>query len=166
MTWTEYFNHKKQSRTFEVATSAGTGLLSFVAGSYYFMAVKEFDPTELVFGVMDASVAYSMGAMCVGIAGGVLGVFVGGALWRGSAKKHVLDAIDVMDKQFFERVKKYRPQGQLRMSLDSPMPDYYAESVKSVAGYRAWLRKQREYRIKTEGFKAMRSIKKKKSGSE
>ncbi|KAI9324009.1 mitochondrial import protein Pam17-domain-containing protein [Obelidium mucronatum] len=131
LSWTEYFGHKKQSRNYELGLSAVTGVTSFFAGSYYFMAVKEFDPTELVFGVMDASIA------------------------------NILASIDRMDAEFFERVKKFRPQGQLRLSLQNPMPDYYAESVKSVQGYRAWLKKQRDYRIKTEGFKAMRSIKRK-----
>ncbi|KAI9334976.1 mitochondrial import protein Pam17-domain-containing protein [Obelidium mucronatum] len=161
LSWTEYFGHKKQSRNYELGLSSVTGVTSFFAGSYYFMAVKEFDPTELVFGVMDASIAYSMGALCVGLAGGVAGVFLGGALWRGTAKPNILASIDRMDAEFFERVKKFRPQGQLRLSLQNPMPDYYAESVKSVQGYRAWLKKQRDYRIKTEGFKAMRSIKRK-----
>ncbi|KAJ3194845.1 TIM23 complex component [Entophlyctis luteolus] len=163
MSWTEYFGHKRRAKSFELASSVASFTVFLVAGSYYFMAVKEFDPTELVFGVMDASVAYSMGALAVGAAGAVVGVFGGSALWRVTADKRVLQAIDRLDKQFFERVKKFRPQGQLRLSLQDPLPDYYAESVKSVADYRAWLKKQRNYRIKTEGFKAMKSIKRKPS---
>ncbi|KAJ3060960.1 TIM23 complex component, partial [Podochytrium sp. JEL0797] len=142
--WTSYFNYKRQNRRFELGASFAGGIAAFLAGSYYFMAVAEFDPTELVFGVMDASVAYSMGAMAVGIAGAVAGVFAGGALWRGTANANVLKAMDRMDKEFFNRVCKFRPQGQLRLSLQNPMPDYYAESVKDVPGYRAWLKKQRD----------------------
>ncbi|KAJ3119497.1 TIM23 complex component [Physocladia obscura] len=159
LTWTQYFANKKRARRYELGVSGVSGTLSFIGGSYYFMAVKEFDPTELVFGMMDASIAYSLGAMAVGITGAVAGVFLGGAVWRGVTPKPLLKAMDSFDKQFFERVRKYRPQGQLRLSLQDPMPDYYGEKVTSVAGYREWLKKQRNYRIKTEGFKARKSIK-------
>ena len=34
------------------------------------------------------------------------------------------------------------------MQLQNPIPDYYAEKVRSVADYRTWIKKQRDVRIK------------------
>ncbi|TPX77633.1 hypothetical protein CcCBS67573_g01109 [Chytriomyces confervae] len=79
--------------------------------------------------------AYSLGALGVGVLGGVAGVFAGTAV-------RILEAIDAKDVEFF------------KSDSANPMPDYYGESIKSVQGYRAWLKKQRNYRIKTEGFHA------------
>ncbi|KAJ3227668.1 TIM23 complex component [Chytriomyces hyalinus] len=161
LSWTQYFDQKSKLKTFERISSIAGFSLFFFGGSYYFMAVAEFDPTELVFGVMDASMAYSLGALGVGVLGGVAGVFAGTAVWRTVTNRRILEAIDAKDVEFFKRIQQYRPQGQLRLSVDNPMPDYYGESIKSVQGYRAWLKKQRNYRIKTEGFHARKSIKRK-----
>ncbi|KAI8608652.1 mitochondrial import protein Pam17 [Chytriomyces sp. MP71] len=96
---------------------------------------------------MDPSFAYSMGALGVGVLGAVAGTFAGSAVWRGVTNKNILAAIDGKDKEFFQRIQKFRPQGQLRLSVDNPMPDYYGESIKSIQGYRAWLKKQRNVRM-------------------
>jgi hypothetical protein len=96
------------------------------------------------------------------------------------------------EREFFSRIQQFRP-AEVRLSLQNPLPDYYGEGVKSVSGYRAWLRKQRDvstydhlfcfslfncvypdvhldsasthyhyhqqYRIKTEGFKSISTLK-------
>ena len=54
------------------------------------------------------------------------------------------------EKDFFERVKKYRvdPRGA---SAQNPVPDYYGERVGSRDQWRTWLKDQRAFNRKREG---------------
>ncbi|KAJ3083597.1 TIM23 complex component, partial [Quaeritorhiza haematococci] len=64
---------------------------------------------------------------------------------------HILEALDARDAEFFDRIARNRPQ-DIRTNLQNPLPDYYGEKIKSVKDYREWLKKQREWKIKT-GFR-------------
>lgn len=56
-----------------------------------------------------------------------------------------------MDKEFFKHIVKNRADPTAN-SVRNPIPDYYGEKIKSVSEYRAWLRKQREYRRKAHFY--------------
>ncbi|KAJ3313613.1 TIM23 complex component [Blyttiomyces sp. JEL0837] len=160
ITWTDFFRFRRSRIMMERLCAFAGGVVSLFSGTYYFMAVADFDPTEPVFGVIDAFLAYGLASVGVGMLGAVVGLFSGGLIWRAIQKQGVINAIDQREKQFFKRLVAFRP-AELRLSLQNPLPDYYGEGVTSVGEYRAWIKKQRDYRIKTEGFKAFRSIKRK-----
>ena len=60
----------------------GLGLNSFSLALYYFSFVKEYDPTQLIFGVMDPPIAYTLASLGIGLTGGILGMAVGRSLWN------------------------------------------------------------------------------------
>jgi mitochondrial import inner membrane translocase subunit TIM23 len=67
-------------------------------------------------------------------------------------------AIDFKDKAFFKRIELNRPSVfTMAVDRDNTLPDYYGEKVTSVAGYRKWLKRQRDYRIKNEGIKSLKT---------
>ncbi|KAI9325020.1 mitochondrial import protein Pam17-domain-containing protein [Zopfochytrium polystomum] len=150
LTWTEYFRIRRAIRVGERTGAGIGGGVGFLASSYYFMAVIDFDPNP-IFGV-DPSLIYAAAIFGIGFASAAAGTLAGAAGTRAAQGSSVLRAVDQREREFFERVKSVRP-ADVRMSLQNPLPDYYAEKVTSLQDYRAWLRKQREYRIKTEGFK-------------
>ena len=55
------------------------------------------------------------------------------------------------EKEFYHRLIRHRadPSGQ---SMSNPVPDYYGEKISSVTGYRQWLKDQRAFRKKREGY--------------
>ncbi|KAJ3193162.1 TIM23 complex component [Irineochytrium annulatum] len=141
--WTDYFQKRKEKKFAERVGALCGALIGFAGGSYYFLAVVDFDPTEYIFDIIDPSAAYSIGALLVGVAGYTVGVLAGGYVWRVMQRTEILRAIDMRDKEFFRRIQSSRPS-EVKLSIDTPMPDYYGEEVTSVPGYRAWLKKQRD----------------------
>ncbi|KAJ1559908.1 TIM23 complex component [Cladochytrium tenue] len=152
--WAEYFRLRRSLKLSERTGAVAGGVGTFMASSYYLMAVADFDP-EPIWG-MDPSVLYGAGAFGMAFAGAAGGMLLGATAWRALQGSSVLRAIDTRDRDFFERIKAVRP-ADVGLSLNNPLPDYYAEKVTSLADYRRWLRKMREYRIKTEGFKHVRT---------
>lgn len=119
-------------------------MLGFVGGTYYFGIVVDFDPTAMVFGVLDPAIAYSLGALAIAAAGAVAGSAAGGIIWnlvRSSAQA----GFKIKEKKFLERVKKNRviPTGQA-VQAGGQAIDWYGEKVTSVNGYRKWLQTQRK----------------------
>lgn len=149
LSWTEYFRLRRTLRTSERAGALFGGAMMFLGSSYYIAAVMDFDP-DPIWG-MDPTIIYGAGIVGLSMCAAAGGLVASASWWRVAKGGSILRTIDIMDRQFFEHVKAVRP-ADLRLSLQNPLPDYYAENVTSLAEYRTWLRKQREYRIKTEGF--------------
>ncbi|KAJ3109271.1 hypothetical protein HDU97_007765 [Phlyctochytrium planicorne] len=128
ITWTEYFRLRKSKKVGERIGGIIGGVLGLTVSGYYFFAVAEFDPTEPIWIFPDPSLAYGLGIFIIG------GVVAG------------------RDKEFFNRIQAKRPT-EVKLSIDTPAPDYYGESVTSIKEYRAWLKKQRAYRLKNGDFR-------------
>lgn len=102
--------------------------------------VKEFDPTDMVFGVLDPAIAYTLGAMAMGAAGAALGIFAGSAAW-GIVRSSAQAGMKAREKEFFARIKANRviPSSQ---AVSNASPDFYGEKITSLRGYRKWLKSQ------------------------
>lgn len=82
LTWTEFFNMRKSRKLWERGTAGFTGFCSFAATTYYTGAVMDFDPTHLIFGMMDPTMAYAIASFGVGAVGYAAGTVVGNGLWN------------------------------------------------------------------------------------
>jgi len=52
---------------------------------------------------------------------------------------------------FYARIRKHRVDPSTS-SMQNPLPDYYGEKITSVQGYRMWLKDQRAFNRKRQGF--------------
>ncbi|KAF9992320.1 TIM23 complex component [Entomortierella chlamydospora] len=147
MDWNTYFALRRSRRNYEYAFMAPCALIG-LAGTGYYFAQKDFDPTP-IFG-MDQVVVYIAGTIAGGIVGLAAGPMVGNMIFRAVNSKSK-PLVDRMDKEFFKHIVKNRADPSTN-SLSAPIPDFYGEKIKSVSEYRSWLRKQREYRRKTQFF--------------
>ncbi|KAG0234933.1 hypothetical protein BGW42_006032 [Actinomortierella wolfii] len=150
MDWNTYFAFRRTRRNYERAFMAPCALVGLGSAGYYF-AQKEFDPTP-IFG-MEQVVVYGFATVLAGVVGLGLGPVVGNAVFR-TVNSKARPVMDVMDKEFYKHIVKNRADPSAN-SVRNPVPDYYGEKIKSVSEYRAWLRKQREYRRKSQFFVAM-----------
>ncbi|KAF8981276.1 TIM23 complex component [Entomortierella lignicola] len=147
MDWDTYFNLRRTRRNYERVFTAPSAIGCFAAAGYYF-AQRDFDPTP-IFG-MEQVIVYGVGAIAAGIAGLAAGPLIGSMVFRAfNSKSRPL--VDRMDKEFYKHIVKNRANPTAN-SVRNPVPDFYGEKIKSVKEYRAWLRKQREYRRKSEFF--------------
>ncbi|KAI9193622.1 mitochondrial import protein Pam17-domain-containing protein [Polychytrium aggregatum] len=144
--WKQYFELRKSKSHAEIAAAAVGGSVTFFAASIYVFAIADYDPTKMIMD-MDPMVTYSAGIFVATGCGIGLSLLSGGSIWRLFTNKQLLKGMDLREREFFDRIAKHRPTTQ-NTSLQNPMPDFYGENVKSVADYRAWLRKQRAYKLK------------------
>ncbi|KAF9164652.1 TIM23 complex component [Actinomortierella ambigua] len=147
MDWNTYFAFRRTRRNYERAFMAPCALVGLGGAGYYF-AQKEFDPTP-IFG-MEQVVVYGFATVLAGVVGLGLGPVVGNAVFR-TVNSKARPIMDVMDKEFFKHIVKNRADPSSN-SVRNPVPDFYGEKIKSVSEYRAWLRKQREYRRKSQFY--------------
>ncbi|KAG0246387.1 mitochondrial import protein Pam17-domain-containing protein [Mortierella sp. GBAus27b] len=147
MDWNTYFAFRRTRRNYERVFMAPCALLGLGTAGYYF-AQRPFDPTP-IFG-MDQVIVYGLGTIAAGIAGLAAGPVVGNMVFR-AANSKAKPLVDRMDKEFFKHIVKNRADPSAN-SVRNPIPDYYGEKIKSVSEYRAWLRKQREYRRKSQFY--------------
>ncbi|KAF9147390.1 TIM23 complex component [Linnemannia schmuckeri] len=145
MDWNSYFALRGTRRLYERVFMVPSTFLGLLGGGYYF-AHQDFDPTISIFG-MDQVIVYGLGTIVAGLAGLALGPVAGNVIFR-SVHGNARPLLDKMDREFFKRIvlNRANPTGN---PLAHPIPDFYGEKIKSVHDYRAWLRKQREYRRKT-----------------
>ncbi|KAJ3023037.1 TIM23 complex component [Thoreauomyces humboldtii] len=149
ISWHDYFALRKSRKNWERAGAVFGGTTGFVGGSYYFGAVAEFDPTRQLFGISDPVVGYVLATLAVGAGCGVTGLVGAGQIWRLTAKKGTMAGLDARDREFFHRIQRYRPK-EIAAAVPVPtgrgaMPDYYGEKINSVADYKEWLKKQRQF---------------------
>ncbi|KAI9020465.1 mitochondrial import protein Pam17-domain-containing protein [Hyaloraphidium curvatum] len=145
ITWNDFFRFRQERKTAERVGGILGGIAGFVGGTYYFGTLfLDFDPTEMVFGVLDPAIAYTLGAMAAGAAGAAAGIFAGGAMWA-LVRRSAQASLKAREKDFFERIKKNRvvPTAQ---AVGNTAPDFYGEKIKDVRGYRKWIRAQRKVR--------------------
>lgn len=110
------------------------------------LSLPIFDPTKLMFG-MDPLVVVGLSTITGSIASYLAGVAISGFVWR-KAKPACASQLNEKQKDFYNRVSKYRanvPPNPTQMNFSF---DYYGEKVHSVADYRTWLRRQ--YKMKAE----------------
>lgn len=149
LNWNSYLQTRRQRRVAERTFGILTGFSSFSAGAYYFSFIKEFDPTKLVFGVMDPPIAYTLGAMGIGAVGAVIGFGVGRSVWN-LWNRRILHEMDLRDKIFNVHLTNHRAPPTSH-SVNDTIPDYYGEKIKDLQGFKSWIRKQRKHKKKVLG---------------
>ncbi|KAK0624786.1 presequence translocase-associated motor [Bombardia bombarda] len=91
---------------------------------------------------------FAMIGMVISCAG--LGWLAGpsiGSLVFNAVKRNYKGQMAIKESQFFARVKKHRVDPSTS-SMGNPVPDFYGEKISSVAGYRQWLKDQRNFNKK------------------
>jgi import inner membrane translocase subunit TIM23 len=99
---------------------------------------------------LDPFVVLGMATAACGAVGWLVGPFLGNAIW-GLVNRRFKTAVAVKEKEFFDRIKRYRVDPSSN-SIANPVPDYYGEKIGSVQGYRQWLKDQRAYNRKRRNF--------------
>lgn len=143
LTWRGFFRKRWQRKSCERWFAASLGLVSFSASLYYVSFVKEFDPTVMFFGIMDPSIAYMLMSFAGGALGACGGVFFGRLVWN-RINYRLLHEMDIRDKIFDSHLAVHRAPSTAH-SVDMPIPDFYGEKIKSLRGYRSWIRKHRKH---------------------
>ncbi|KAF9906419.1 TIM23 complex component [Linnemannia zychae] len=147
MDWNTYFALRKTRRNYERAFMVPSALVSLLGAGYYF-AQKDFDPTP-IFG-MDQVIVYGIGTVAAGLVGLAMGPVIGNTVFR-AANSRAKPLVDRMDTEFLKHIARNRADPSAN-SISNPIPDYYGEKIKSVSEYRSWLRKQREFRRKSQFY--------------
>ncbi|KAL1928630.1 hypothetical protein VTP01DRAFT_2416 [Rhizomucor pusillus] len=140
-TWNDYFKLRKKRRMYEIALSVPSAIAP-AFGSLSYFAQMQVDPFTTILG-MDPVMAAALATVGAGVAGFLVGPAIGNVVFKAMNRKSI-PAMEVRDKAFYEHIKKNRADARLN-SIRNPVPDYYGEKIQSVAGYRSWLRKQREH---------------------
>ncbi|KAF9922876.1 TIM23 complex component [Linnemannia zychae] len=147
MDWNTYFALRRTRRNYERFFMVPSSLVCLFGAGYYF-ANRDFDPTP-IFG-MDQVIVYGIGTVAAGLIGLALGPVVGNSVFR-AANAKARPLVDRMDAEFLKHIAKNRADPSAN-SISNPIPDYYGEKIKSVSEYRSWLRKQREFRRKSQFY--------------
>ncbi|KAI1316843.1 TIM23 complex component [Mortierella claussenii] len=147
MDWNTYFALRGRRRNYERVFMAPCALVGLGGAGYYF-AQKDFDPTP-IFG-MDQIIVYAIGTVAAGIVGLAVGPVIGNMVFR-AANSKAKPLVDMMDKEFYKHIVKNRADPSAN-SARNPLPDHFGEKIKSVSDYRKWLRKQREFRRKSQFY--------------
>ncbi|KAJ3319141.1 TIM23 complex component [Boothiomyces sp. JEL0866] len=132
MDWQTFFTLRKSRKRYEL----GTGIVT-----------AKFDPTETVFGI-DPLFAYAIEMILIGALSFVAGNLVATPLWRVLRSSQTLKEFDTKEKQFLNRLKKYRPSDYASVGAGDNVGylDYFGERIQSVKDYRVWLKKQRNFK--------------------
>ncbi|SCV69558.1 BQ2448_2578 [Microbotryum intermedium] len=144
LTWPKYLSLRRSQRLYGLLASVPTTFAGLTLGASYFATI-EAEPTDLILG-LEPVYAYGIATMACVALGWLSGPIVGTALWRLTHRK-VLQAMEVKEKDFYAHIARNRVDPS-RQSVSNPVPDYYAEKVSSLSGYRQWLRDQNVYRRK------------------
>ncbi|KDE03345.1 hypothetical protein MVLG_06152 [Microbotryum lychnidis-dioicae p1A1 Lamole] len=144
LTWPKYLALRRSQRLYGLLASIPTTFAGLTLGASYFATI-EAEPTDLIFG-LEPVYAYGIATTACVALGWLSGPIVGTGLWRLTHRK-VLQAMEVKEKDFYAHIARNRVDPS-RQSVSNPVPDYYAEKVSSLSGYRQWLRDQNVYRRK------------------
>ncbi|WWC65871.1 presequence translocated-associated motor subunit PAM17, mitochondrial [Kwoniella dejecticola CBS 10117] len=148
LTWPNYLNLRKQRRVWSTATTIPTTFLGLFLGGGYFASL-ETDPSQLIMGI-EAMYVYggaTLGCMALGY---LAGPTVGSSLFsitHPSISKGKNSPLEVMDREFFNRIKRNRADPRFQ-SAQNIIPDFYGEKITSLSTYRRWLRDQAVYKRK------------------
>ena len=147
--WEEFLTLRKKQRRISIVSSV-VGTLIAMGIAWVWVATKEIDPTETIFG-LDAFTVYIGGIMCVGGVGYLLGPPLIGDTIFNLPHRGVMGSYRIKQKMFLKHVRKMRVDAS-RQSMNNPVPDYYGEKIGSLKDYRQWLRDCNEYRRKAKEF--------------
>ncbi|KAJ3271225.1 TIM23 complex component [Terramyces sp. JEL0728] len=137
MDWKTFFTLRKSRKRYELGTGVVTGFLGLNASSFYFLFIAKFDPTEMIWGI-DPLFAYAIQMFIIGALSFVGGNLIATPLWRVLRSSQTLKEFDAMEKQFLNRLKKYRPTdlGSVGAGDNVGYLDYFGERIQSVKDYR------------------------------
>ncbi|KAL4866095.1 hypothetical protein BDV12DRAFT_173498 [Aspergillus spectabilis] len=147
--WNSFFKLRASRRRYTLASSIGSSGVSTVVGVQVLSSQNLENLGAQVMG-LDPFIVLGMATAACGAVGWLVGPFLGNAIWgivNGKYKK----AVAVKEKEFFDRIKRYRVDPSSN-SIANPVPDYYGEKIGSVQGYRQWLKDQRAYNRKRRNF--------------
>ncbi|KAG9291004.1 hypothetical protein G9A89_012876 [Geosiphon pyriformis] len=140
LSWNDYFALRLRRKRMERVITIPTTLLGFGISCSY-VVTRELDPTPIL--GQDPMVIYGASVILCGFAGFLIGPVIGSSIWKLFHRKEVR-LMEQRDREFYQHIKQNRADPSLN-SIRNPAPDYYGEKIKSVAEYRTWLRKQREF---------------------
>ncbi|KAI9855336.1 MAG: TIM23 complex component [Vezdaea acicularis] len=141
--WNTYFKLRKSRRRYNLAASLGTSVCSTALG-VSILSRPELDAVgHATLMGMEPFIVLGIVTAGFGALGWLLGPSLGSTAF-GLLHKNERAAMDIKEKDFFNRIKRYRVDPS-QSTLSSPLPDFYGEKVGSVAGYRQWLKDQRAY---------------------
>lgn len=148
LTWTEFFQLRKQQRRFNVGSSVFTAFLGCNA-SWAYLSTMEIDPTQTILG-FDPLLVISTGIVSSGVLGYLFGPLIGSQIFKVSNRRK-LSGYEVKNKEFLKRIIENRVDASSQ-SFSNPVPDYYGEKIGSLGEYRQWLRDCHAYRRKAKEF--------------
>ncbi|KAL4779571.1 Presequence translocated-associated motor subunit pam17, mitochondrial [Aspergillus varians] len=147
--WNSFFKLRASRRRYTLASSIASSAASTMVGAQVLSSQSLENLGAQVMG-MDPFVVLGMATAACGAAGWLVGPFLGNAIW-GLVNRKYKGAVVVKEKEFFDRIKRYRVDPSSN-SIANPVPDYYGEKIGSVQGYRQWLKDQRAYNRKRRNF--------------
>lgn len=148
LTWTEFFQLRKQQRRINVGSSVFTAFLGCNV-SWAYLSTMEIDPTQTILG-FDPLVVVSAGLVASGALGYLFGPLIGSQIFNTLNKKK-LPGFGIKNKEFLKRIVENRVDASSQ-SFSNPVPDYYGEKIGSLKEYRQWLRDCHAYRRKAKEF--------------
>ncbi|KAL2852538.1 Presequence translocated-associated motor subunit pam17, mitochondrial [Aspergillus pseudoustus] len=147
--WNSFFKLRASRRRYTLGSSIVTASVSTMVGVQVLSSQNLENLGAQVMG-LDPFVVLGMATAACGAAGWLVGPFLGNAVW-GLVNRRYKTAVAVKEKEFFDRIKRYRVDPSSN-SIANPVPDYYGEKIGSVQGYRQWLKDQRAYNRKRRSF--------------
>lgn len=148
LTWTDFFQMRKQQRRINVGSSVFTAFLGCNA-SWAYLSTMEIDPTQTILG-FDPLVVISGALAASGALGYLLGPLIGSQIFHLS-NKNKLPGFDAKNKEFLKKIIENRVDASSQ-SFSNPVPDYYGEKIGSIGEYRQWMRDCHAYRRKAREF--------------
>lgn len=146
--WNEFFKLRGQKRKINLVSSVATGFVGLVGGAGYF-GEKEIDPSQLILG-LDPLLVFGAATAGCGAAGWLAGPVLGSSVWRIMLRNR-LPEMTARENEFFGHIRRHRVDPSFQ-SFSNPVPDYYGEKIKSLSGYRRWLKDQRAFRHKAKTY--------------
>ncbi|KAJ0422180.1 mitochondrial import protein Pam17-domain-containing protein [Aspergillus carlsbadensis] len=147
--WNSFFQLRASRRRYTLASSIASASASTMIGVQVLSSQNLENLGAQVMG-LDPFVVLGMATAACGAVGWLVGPFLGNAIW-GLVNRRFKTAVAVKEKEFFDRIKRYRVDPSSN-SIANPVPDYYGEKIGSVKGYRQWLKDQRAYNRKRRNF--------------
>ncbi|KAL2852984.1 Presequence translocated-associated motor subunit pam17, mitochondrial [Aspergillus pseudodeflectus] len=147
--WNSFFKLRASRRRYTLASSIASASASTMIGVQVLSSQNLEHLGAQVMG-LDPFVVLGMATAACGAVGWLVGPFLGNAIW-GLVNRRFKTAVAVKEKEFFDRIKRYRVDPSSN-SIANPVPDYYGEKIGSVQGYRQWLKDQRAYNRKRRNF--------------
>lgn len=148
LTWTNFFDLRKQERRFNIGSSVFTAVLGCNI-SWVYLSNMEIDPLQPIMG-FDPLVVISSALAASGCLGYLMGPLIGTQIFKLSNKKRLM-SFQIKNREFLKKVvaNRVNPSSQ---SFSNPVPDYYGEKIGSIKEYRQWLRDCHAYRRKAKEF--------------